>query len=99
MGLHTMLCLSSLLSTRRRSFSCASMSSSSVMSSVPDPMMMSSTKGSAQSRTGPSSRSSIMRWKAALPLLAPKGTTFHCMGPSGLDIAVQGVESGCSGIC
>ena len=33
-GLHTMLCLSSSLSTRRRSFSCASMSSSLVMSEV-----------------------------------------------------------------
>ena len=97
MGLHTMLCLSNSLSTRRRSFSCASMSSSSVTFSVPDPMMMSSTKGSAQSRTGPS-RSSIMRWKAALPFLAPIGTTFHCMGPSGVNIAVQGLESGCSGI-
>ena len=97
MGLHTMLCLSSSLSTRRRTFSCASMSSSSVMSSVPDPMMMSSTKSSAQSWTGPS-RSSIMHWKAALPFLAPIGTTFHCMGPSGFDIAVQGLESGCSGI-
>ena len=97
MGLHTMLCLSSSLSTRRRSFSCASMSSSSVMSSVPDPMMMSSTKGSAQCRTEPS-RSSIMRWKAALPFLAPIGTTSHCMGPSGVDIAVQSLESGCSGI-
>ena len=31
-----------------------------------------------------------MRWKAALPFLAPIGTTFHCMGPSGVDIAVQG---------
>ena len=51
MGLHTMLCLSSLLSTRRKSFSCALMSSSSVMFSVPDPMMMSSTKGLAQSQT------------------------------------------------
>ena len=40
MGLHTMLCLSNSLSTPRRSFSCASMSSSSVMFSVPDPMMM-----------------------------------------------------------
>ena len=39
-----------------------------------------------------------MRWKAALPFLAPIGTTFHCMGPSGVDIAVQGLESGCSGI-
>ena len=37
MGLHTMLCLSNSLSTRRRSFPCASMSSSSVMFSVPDP--------------------------------------------------------------
>ena len=37
MGLHTMLCLSCSLSTRRRSFSCASMSLSSVMCSVPDP--------------------------------------------------------------
>ena len=97
MGLHTMLCLSRSLSTRRRSFSCVSMSSSPVMFSVPDPMMMSSTKGSAQSRTGPS-RSSIMRWKAALPFLAPIDTTFHCMGPSSVDIAVHGLESGCSGI-
>ena len=24
--------------------------------------------------------------------------SFHCMGPSGVDIAVQGLESGCSGI-
>ena len=95
MGLHTMLCLSSSLSTRRRSFSCASMSSSSVMSSVPDPM--SSTKGSTQSRTGLSG-SSIMRWKAELPFLAPIGTTFHCMGPSGVNIVLQGLESGCSGI-
>ena len=92
-----MLCLSSSLSALRRSFSCASMSSSSVMSSAPDPMMMPSTKGSAQSRTGPS-RSSIMCWKAALPFLAPIGMTFHCMGPSGVDIAVQGLESECSGI-
>ena len=61
------------------------------MSSVPDPMMMSSTKGSAQSRTGPS-RCSIMRWKAALPFLAPVGITFHCMGPSGVDITVQGLD-------
>ena len=97
MGLHTMLCLSSSLSTRRRSFSCASMSSCSVMSSVRDRMMMSFTKGSAQSRTGPS-RSSIMRWKAALPFLARIGTTYHCMGPSSVDIAVQGLDSGCSGI-
>ena len=34
----------------------------------------------------------------ALPFLAPIGTTFHCMNPSGVDIAVQGLESGCSGI-
>ena len=67
------------------------------MSSVPDPMMMSSTKGSAQTRKGPS-RSSIMRWKAALLFLALMGTTFHCMGPSGVDIAVRGLETGCSGI-
>ena len=30
-----------------------------------------------------------MRWKAALPFLAPIGNTFHCMGPSGVDITVQ----------
>ena len=39
-----------------------------------------------------------MRWKAALPFLAPIGTSFHCMDPSGVDIAVQGLESGYSGI-
>ena len=49
--MHNMLCLSKTPNTGRKSFSCASMSSSSVMSSVPDPMMMSSTNGSAQSRT------------------------------------------------
>ena len=53
--------------------------------------------GRSYTRTGPS-RSSIMRSKAPLPFLAPIGTTFHCMGPSGVDIAVQGLESGCSGI-
>ena len=60
MGLHTMLCFSGSLSTLLRSFSCASIRSYSVMSCVPDPMTMSSTKGSAQSRTG-QSRSCIMR--------------------------------------
>ena len=49
MGLHTMLCLSKTPNTRRKSLSCASMTSSSVMSLVPDPIMISSTNGSAQS--------------------------------------------------
>ena len=39
-----------------------------------------------------------MRSKAALPFLAPIGTTFHCMNPSSVDIAVPGLESRCSGI-
>ena len=49
------------------------------------------------SRTG-QSKSSLMRWKAALPFLAPMGSTFNCMGPRGIDIAVQGLESWYSGI-
>ena len=98
MGLNTMLCLFTSSSTLRRSFSCAVISSSSVISSVPDPMMMSSTNRSAQSRIGPS-KSSIMRWKTALPFLVPMGTTFHCLGPSGVDIPVQGLGSRYSGIC
>ena len=54
-------------------------------------------KGAAQSRTGPS-RSSIMRWNRVLPFLAPIGTTFHCMGPSGVLISVHGLESSCRSI-
>ena len=30
--------------------------------------------------------------------LAPMGTTFHCMGPSGGDVAVHGLKSSCNGI-
>ena len=32
-----------------------------------------------------------MRWKAGFPFLAPIGTTLHCKGPCGVDIAVQGL--------
>ena len=46
----------------------------------------------------PSAPTYLPTWKVALPFLAPIGTTFHCMGPSGVDIAVQGLGSGCSGI-
>ena len=33
-----------------------------------------------------------------LPILAPIGTTLHCMGPSGVLIAVHALDSSCSGI-
>ena len=39
-----------------------------------------------------------MRWKAAFPFLAPMGSTFHCIGPSRVVIAVHGLESSCGGI-
>ena len=39
-----------------------------------------------------------MRRKPAFAFLAPMGTTFHCMVPSGVDIAVHGLESSCIGI-
>ena len=34
----------------------------------------------------------------ASPFLAPISTTFHCIGQSGVLIAVHALESSCSGI-
>ena len=53
MGLHTMLCLSNSLSTRRRSFSCAWISSSSVivLGAVPDDDVIHEGVGTVPDRT------------------------------------------------
>ena len=96
-ALHTIWWRSRMSRTRPKCFDRALINLSSDMSSVQDPMMMSSTNGSAQSRTRPS-RSSIMRWNTALPFFAPIGTSLRCVGPSGVLMAVHALESLCSGI-
>ena len=61
--------------------------SSSVIPSVPDPAMLTLTKGLAQSATGLRTSSNI-NWKDTLPFLHSMGITFHWRGPSGVDMAV-----------
>ena len=51
-------------------------------------MIMSSTKGSAESHTGSNRFSSIL-WKAALPVVTLMGITFHCRGPRRVLMAEQ----------